>query len=70
MKQSQNRKRLNLINMNQAGYLLGYQNGTIIRDLIKQGHLKKYRIPDSRRIMVEQDEVKALIRPAQKESTE
>ena len=56
--------------MNQAGYLLGYQNGTIIRDLIKQGHLKEYRIPDSRRIMVEQDEVKALIRPAQKESTE
>jgi hypothetical protein len=70
MKQSQNRKRLNLINMKQAGYLLGYQNGTIIRDLIKQGHLKEYRTPDSRRIMVEQDEVKALIRPAQKESTE
>ena len=56
--------------MTQAGHLLGYQNGTIIRDLIEQGHLKEYRIPDSTRIMVEQDEVKALIRPAQKKYTE
>ena len=47
MKENAKPKKTTLLNLTEAGHLLGYQNATVIKNLIGQGHLKTYMIPDS-----------------------
>ena len=63
MKQDQDNKRPILINMTEAGAILGYQSGQVVKKLIQEEHLKHYKLPDSKRIYVDKKEVEALIRP-------
>ena len=63
MKENAKPKKPTLLNLTEAGHLLGYQNGTVIKNLIGQGFLKTYMIPDSTRILVSKEEVQGLIKP-------
>ena len=63
MKEKAKTKKPTLLNQTEAGHLLGYQNGTVIKNLIGQGLLKTYMIPDSTRILVSKEEVQGLIKP-------
>lgn len=63
MKEDQDNERPILINMTEAGAILGYQSGQVVKKLIQEEHLKHYKLPDSKRIYVDKKEVEALIRP-------
>lgn len=63
MKENTKPKKTTLLNLTEAGHLLGYQNATVIKNLIGQGLLKTYMIPDSTRILVSKEEVQGLIKP-------
>ena len=63
MKENAKPKKPTLLNLTEAGHLLGYQNATVIKNLIGQGLLKTYMIPDSTRILVSKEEVQGLIKP-------
>ena len=63
MKEDQDNQRPILINMTEAGAILGYQSGQVVKKLIQEEHLKHYKLPDSKRIYVDKKDVKNLIRP-------
>lgn len=63
MKENSKPKKPTLLNLTEAGHLLGYQNATVIKNLIGQGLLTTYMLPDSTRILVSKEEVQALIKP-------
>ncbi len=52
------------INFTQAADLLGYKSGIVIRKLINEGYLKVYNFPDTKKRMVEKNEVLDLIQPS------
>jgi hypothetical protein len=63
VKEDQDNQRPILINMTEAGAILGYQSGQVVKKLIQEEHLKHYKLPDSKRIYVDKKDVENLIRP-------
>lgn len=63
MKENSKPQKPTLLNLTEAGHLLGYQNATVIKNLIGQGLLKTYMLPDSSRVLVCKEEVQGLVKP-------
>ena len=68
MKENSKPKKPTLLNLTEAGHLLGYQNATVIKNLIGQGLLKTYMLPDSSRVLVCKEEVQGLVKPVIKKA--
>lgn len=54
---------LDLINLSQAARFLGYQSTNPIKKLISQKKILSYKLPDSKRIMINRFELESLIEP-------
>tara|TARA_A200000113_G_C8852377_1_gene350669 strand:+ start:1571 stop:1831 length:261 start_codon:yes stop_codon:yes gene_type:complete len=54
---------LDLINLSQAARFLGYQSTNPIKKLISQKKILSYKLPDSKRIMINCFELESLIEP-------
>jgi len=68
MKENSKPKKPTLLNLTEAGHLLGYQNATVIKNMIGQGLLKTYMLPDSSRVLVCKEEVQGLVKPVIKKA--
>ena len=54
---------IDLINLSQAARFLGYQSTNPIKKLISQKKILSYKLPDSKRIMINRLELESLIVP-------
>lgn len=54
---------IDLINLSQAARFLGYQSTNPIKKLISQKKILSYKLPDSKRIMINRLELESLIEP-------
>ena len=50
-----------LINLSEAARMLGYQSTGPIKKLIKEDRLHPYKLPDSKRIMINRFELESLV---------
>jgi hypothetical protein len=69
VKKDQGSERPVLINMTEASSLLGYKSAQVVKKLVNEGFLKRFKLPDSKRSYVDRNEVESLIRPIERDDT-
>ena len=69
MKKDQGSERPVLINMTEASSLLGYKSAQVVKQLVNEGFLRRFKLPDSKRSYVDRNEVESLIRPVERNDT-
>ena len=52
-----------LIKLSDAARYLGYQSTQPIKKLISENYLQKYKLPDSKRVLVDKIELESLLTP-------